>query len=77
MAQIKRRTYPNLTSYLLATGLTQAELAHKLHRSQAYVSKLVNGLQQPSLNEALRIARVCGVPVESLVTRERELTEGK
>jgi transcriptional regulator with XRE-family HTH domain len=48
-----------------------------LHRSQAYVSKLVNGLQQPSLNEALRIANLCGVPVESLVTRERELMEGK
>jgi transcriptional regulator with XRE-family HTH domain len=74
---MRRRTYPNITSYLLATGETQVELAAKLQRSQAYVSKLVNGLQQPSLNEALRIANICGVPVESLVTRERELTEGK
>jgi transcriptional regulator with XRE-family HTH domain len=71
------RTYPNLTAYLESTGLTQAELATKLQRSQAYISKLVNGLQQPSLDEALRIARVCRVPVESLVTRESTLTEGK
>jgi transcriptional regulator with XRE-family HTH domain len=74
---MRRRTYPNLTAYLDDTGLTQVELAIKLQRSQAYVSKLVNGLQQPSLNEALRIARICGVPVESLVTRERELTGEK
>lgn len=74
---MKRRTYPNLTSYLEAEGLTQAELAVKLRRSQAYISKLVNGLQQPSLDEALRISRVCRVPVESLVTRESAITEGK
>lgn len=74
---MKRRTYQNLTGYLEATGQTQAELAAKLRRSQAYISKLVNGIQQPSLDEALRIARICRVPVESLVTRENALTEGK
>lgn len=74
---MRRRTYPNLTSYLEANGLTQVELAAQLQRSQAFVSKLVNGLQQPSLDEALRIARICRVPVESLVTRERELTGEK
>jgi len=72
-----RRTYPNLTSYLEDTGQTQAELAGRLQRSQAFISKLVNGLQQPSLDEALRIARICRVPVESLVSRESALTEGK
>ena len=74
---MSRRTYPNLTSYLAATGLTQAQLAARLERSQAYVSKLVNGLHQPTLDEALRIARLCRVPVESLATRERELTGEK
>ena len=74
---MNRRTYPNLTSYLEDTGLTQAELAVKLDRSQAFISKLVNGIQQPSLDEALRIARICRVPVESLVTRDSALTEGK
>ena len=74
---MKRRTYPNLTSYLEATGQTQAELAHRLDKSQAFISKLVNGLVQPSLDEALRIAHICRVPVESLVTRDSALTEGK
>lgn len=74
---MKRRTYPNLTSYLDSTGTTQAALADRLGRSQAFISKLVNGITQPSLDEALRISRICRVPVESLVTRESALTEGK
>lgn len=71
------RTYPNLRAYLDAQGMSQAELATQLGRSQPFISKLLNGLVQPSLNEALRIAVVCRVPVESLVTRESALTEGK
>lgn len=70
-----KRTYPSLSAFLDDTGLTQADLARKLQRSQPYISKLINGLQQPSLDEALRIARVCRVPVESLVTRENALTD--
>lgn len=72
-----RRTYPDLISYLADTGQTQAELATRLQRSQAFVSKLVNGLTQPSLAEALRIARICRIPVESLVSRDALITEGK
>lgn len=72
-----RRTYPNLTAYLDDTGQNQVELAARLRRSQAFVSKLVNGLAQPSLHEALRIARICRIPVESLVSRDGALTEGK
>lgn len=72
-----KRTYPNLRAYLEDTGITQAELAGKLDRSQAYISKLLNGLQQPSLDEALRISRLCRIPVESLVTRSVVLQEGQ
>ena len=69
MAPNARRTYPTIPAYLAATGLTQMELAAKLGRSQPFVSRLVRGLQQPSLHEALRIASVLGVPVEALVSR--------
>lgn len=72
-----RRTYPNILAYLDATGQTQAQLAAKLQRSQPFISNIVNGLQQPSLHEALRIARICGIPVESLVTRSSPMPEGK
>ena len=74
---MKPRTYPNLTAYLEGTNTTQVELAAKLNRSQAFISKLVNGITQPSLNEALRISRICRVPVESLVTRDVVMPEEK
>jgi transcriptional regulator with XRE-family HTH domain len=77
MARTLRRTYPNLASYLEATGQTQAQLATKLGKSQAFVSKLLRGLIQPSLDEALRISSVVGVPVETLVSRERNILTGK
>ncbi len=69
MSRNYRRTYPDLTSYLDATGQTQAQLAAKLGKSQAFISKLLRGLTQPSLVESLRISRATGVPVESLVSR--------
>lgn len=72
-----QRTYPNLRAYLEANGMNQVELATKLGRSQAFISKLVNGLTQPTLDDALAISRICRIPVESLVTRESALTEGK
>jgi transcriptional regulator with XRE-family HTH domain len=71
------RTYPNLSAYLDGTGQNQVQLAKRLNRSQAFVSKVLNGLAQPSLSEALRISRICRIPVESLVTRSEALTEGK
>jgi transcriptional regulator with XRE-family HTH domain len=72
-----RRIYPNLAAYLDGTKQTQAQLASRLRKSQAYISKLVNGIQQPPLDEALKISRACGVPVESLVSRDNAITEGK
>ena len=62
-----RRTYPDLRGFLEGTGTTQAEMAEALGLSQGQISKLVRGLQQPSLDLALRIARYARVPVESLV----------
>jgi DNA-binding XRE family transcriptional regulator len=74
-----KRTYPSIAARMADTGETQAELAEILGVSQPYMSKIVRGLQQPGLDEALRIARIMRVPVESLVARERsnELTVGK
>ena len=64
---MKRRTYPDLPTFLFETGTTQVEMARALGLSQGQISKLVNGLQQPSLDLALRIARYAHIPVESLV----------
>jgi transcriptional regulator with XRE-family HTH domain len=77
---MSHRTFPDLATYLKETGLTQLQLARKLNISQAYMSKLVRRLQQPSLDEALRISRACRIPVESLVasaSQPDELLEQK
>lgn len=60
-----------------ATGQTQAQVAAQLGRSQTFISKLRRGLIQPSLSEALRISAELGIPVESLVSRERNILVGK
>lgn len=67
---MKRRTYPNLATYLEETGTTQAELAERLGLSQGYLSRLIRGLQQPTLDLALVIARMTRIPIESLVRAE-------
>ncbi len=74
-----RRTYPTLADRIADTGETQVELAGKLDVSQPYLSKLIRGLIQPSLDEALRISRIGRVPVESLVRPGRldAITAGK
>ena len=76
---MSNRTYPSIAAYLDATGSTQVELAERLGISQAYLSKIARGLQQPSLDEALRISRILRVPVESLVSENNKtsLTDAK
>jgi transcriptional regulator with XRE-family HTH domain len=74
-----KRTYPSIAARIADTRETQAELAEKIGVSQAYMSKIIRGLQQPPLDDALRYARILRVPVESLVARANaeELTAGK
>jgi transcriptional regulator with XRE-family HTH domain len=46
----------------LATGLTQAQLAKKLGKSQGYVSLVERGLRSPSMSLAERLAKVLDLP---------------
>lgn len=71
-----RRTYPNLLTYFTETGDTQERMARRLDITQSYMSKLTNGLQQPELKLALRIARLARVPLESLITEARQEKNG-
>jgi plasmid maintenance system antidote protein VapI len=75
MSKHLKRIYPDLPTYLAETGTTQTELGRLLGRNQTFISRLVNGLCQPTLHEALRIARIVGVPVESLVSRKRNMRD--
>lgn len=66
-----RQKYRTLAEYLKGTGTSQAQFAATLGVDRSYVSLIASGERQPALDLALRISRLTGVPVESLVSPER------
>ncbi len=51
-----------------AHGLTQAELAARVHVAQAYLSYLEQDEREPSLSIAARIARELEIPLDELAS---------
>lgn len=47
----------NLSSYLTASNVTQAQLANMVSVSRGYMSELVNGSKTPGLRVALAIEK--------------------
>lgn len=74
MGRRKRRTYPDLVAYFRESGETQAEFAARVNRSQSWVSRVRSGETEPNLTDALMICREAGVPLESLIKRQPELS---
>lgn len=74
MKRRSRRTYPDLATYFDQAGDTQATFAARISKSQSYVSRVVNGVVEPNLTDALIIAKEAGVPLESLIKRQSELS---
>lgn len=48
------------------TGMTQQELAEKLHLSTKYIQFIETGQRKPSLKTIYKIARTLGIPVKDL-----------
>lgn len=66
-----RRVYADLDSFFRGNpDLSMQEIAAELGITLSMVSYMRNGLRQPSLDLALRIAERCKIPIESLVTRQ-------
>lgn len=59
--------YRDLNTYFEKTGKTQRWLAEQLGVSRGYVSLIASGERQPSLTVSLRIEKLTGVPIQSLV----------
>jgi putative transcriptional regulator len=60
----------HLTECLDERGVKKSELAHRLRRSRAYITRLVKGEIHPSLAMAIRIARYFRKPVEEVFQLE-------
>jgi putative transcriptional regulator len=52
-------------------GLSQAELAGRVGVSRQAINLVENGKHDPSLSLAFAIARVFGLPVETIFTEEQ------
>lgn len=66
-----RKAYASIDAYLEGTGSTQQEFAAKLGISQSALSMIKNGQRIPRPELALLIHDLTGVPLETLLRRER------
>lgn len=60
-------TYKTLAAYFGQDRPSQAEVADTLGITQGYLSLIVSGDRQPSLDLAVRISDLTGVPVDTLI----------
>lgn len=66
-----RRVYPDLHAYFADNPTDSAlQVAKDVGCSMAHLSMIKWGTRQPGLNLALRLARRCQVPLESLLIRK-------
>lgn len=66
---MKKRTPATLTEYLESTEMTQTALAEKLGIAPSFISQIISGHKQPSLDVAARIEDMTGVPMRALLRK--------
>ncbi len=62
-----RSRYKNLRAYVEDSGQTQRRIAKRLRIGESTLSQYINRTRIPQPEIALRIAKVCNVPLESLL----------
>lgn len=67
-----QRAYPNLATFFDRTNIKQDDFAAELGISASKMSRIKNGLAQPSLDLAIKIADKAHVPLESLIRHAEE-----
>ena len=78
MTDVKSVIAKNITELRTSGGMTQIELADKLHYSDKAVSKWERGESVPEINTLVAIADLFGVPLDWIVRDEHtkaEITE--
>lgn len=74
---LKARLGANIAAYRRRAGLTQAELAEKLHYSDKAVSKWERGESVPDVLVLLQLARILGVSLNDLVQADSASDAGE
>ena len=58
-----QKRYPALRKQLKAIGMTYAELAYRIGRSEPHVKRIMIGQSEPRISEARQMLTVAGLPV--------------
>lgn len=64
-----------LRDWMKRRGFTQRETAAHFDWDETFISKLVRGERTPGLDNALKIERETGIPVEAWVSSEQDISE--
>ena len=68
--EINQKIAKNLITYRKSAGLTQAEVAEKIHYSDKSVSKWESGNGNPDVYTLIQLARLYGVSINALLGEE-------
>lgn len=66
---MSHRKYASLSAYFKATRARHREVAEKVGVTPSAISLYAAGKRTPRLATALKLARVCNVPVDTLLER--------
>lgn len=58
-------------------GFTQFDLAEKLYVSDSYISKIENGIREPSLTFLTALSEITGTSLEYLIVGKKEVSDVK
>ena len=75
MTELKSVIAKNISELRISQGMTQLELAEKLHYSDKAVSKWERGESIPEVSTLLSIAKLFGVSLDYLVSEDNSLYE--
>ena len=73
--EINQKIAKNLTAYRKAAGLTQAEVAEKIHYSDKSVSKWESGNGVPDIYTLIQLAKLYGISVNDFLGQEAEVRQ--
>jgi plasmid maintenance system antidote protein VapI len=77
MKRTKKRPYRSLQDWMERTRTSQTKLARLSGITQSHLSYLLTGSRRCSIQKALVLSRITGVPVEKLVKWEADDSPAK
>lgn len=75
MTELKELIARNLKKYRQAAGLSQVELAEKLHIRSSSVSNWENGRNSIDIDTLFRVSKILGVSINQIIDTEKPVCD--